>query len=51
VPPASYRDLLEVLADARWPLRAGLHSHGLRRAAVREAVRGSCDTAKRAVRE
>jgi hypothetical protein len=27
-------------------LPAGRHSHGLRRAAVREAVRGSCDTAK-----
>ena len=33
-------------ADAALSLPAGRHSHGLRRAAVREAVRGSYDTAK-----
>src|SRR5258708_18081567 len=36
-------------ADAALSLPRGRHSHGLRRAAVREAVRGSCDTAKAAV--
>jgi Uncharacterised protein family (UPF0236) len=33
-------------ADAALSLPAGRHSHGLRRLAVREAVRGSYDTAK-----
>ncbi len=33
-------------ADVALSLPAGRHSHGLRRAAVREAVRGSYDTAK-----
>jgi Uncharacterised protein family (UPF0236) len=36
-------------ADAALSLPAGRHSHGLRRAAVREAVRGSYDTAKTAL--
>jgi hypothetical protein len=36
-------------ADAALSLPAGRHSHGLRRAAVCEAVRGSCDTAKTAI--
>ena len=34
-------------ADAALSLPAGRHSHGLRRAAVCEAVRGSYDTARR----
>jgi hypothetical protein len=36
-------------ADAALSLPRGRHSHGLRRLAVREAVRGSYDTAKAAV--
>jgi hypothetical protein len=36
-------------ADAALSLPAGRHSHGLRRLAVREAVRGSYDTAKAAI--
>jgi hypothetical protein len=36
-------------ADAALSLPAGRHSHGLARLAVREAVRGSCDTAKTAI--
>jgi hypothetical protein len=36
-------------ADAALSLPAGRHSHGLRRAAVCEAVRGSYDTAKTAI--
>ena len=36
-------------ADAALSLPAGRHSHGLRRAAVCEAVRGSYDTAKAAI--
>jgi hypothetical protein len=36
-------------ADAALSLPTGRHSHGLRRAAVREAVRGSYDTAKTAI--
>ncbi|MFI5987906.1 ISKra4 family transposase, partial [Streptomyces sp. NPDC051555] len=36
-------------ADAQLSLPAGLHSHGLRRLAVHEAVRGSYDQAKEAI--
>jgi hypothetical protein len=36
-------------ADTALSLPAGRHSHGLRRLAVREAVRGSYDTAKAAI--
>jgi hypothetical protein len=37
-------------ADAAWNMPAGLHSHGLARLGVLEAVRGSFDEAKTAVR-